>query len=311
MSNLKPLRAGVIGGGVFGRFHAQKYAATSGVRLIGVADMDGARAADAAAAHGAGSFTRIEELLENVDVVSIATPASTHAPIALAALAAGKHVYVEKPIATAVSDADRMIAAATAGRLILQTGHQERLVLGATGLVAAGAVPKSIECVRAGPYNGRAKDVSVVLDLMIHDIDLAQWLAGATVQSVSAVERAGPGGPSDEVEADIVLTNGCKVNLLASRMASDRRRAFRAVYPDGEVTIDFLNRTIGNTTPRPLVALTRNGEPAAPEIADSVGGAVQRFLAAVRGEAPVLIPPVDARNALDTANRILAAAKRV
>jgi predicted dehydrogenase len=304
------LRAGVIGAGVFGRFHAQKYATLPGVQLIGVADAMGDRAAEAAAAHGVRAFTRIEDLLAEVDAVSIATPATTHGEMGLHCLAAGKHVYVEKPIALDVADADRMIATAAARGLVLQTGHQERLVLGATGLQNRAIKPLSLECVRAGPFAGRALDVSVVHDLMIHDIDMVHWLTGATTVSATAQERAGPGGPSDEVEAEVVLASGARARFLASRMAADRRRTLRVVYPDGEVAIDFLTRAITNTTPHPVAALTQDGVPLHPDFADPVGGAVRRFVAAILEGAPSLIPPSDARKALDTANQILAAARR-
>jgi predicted dehydrogenase len=309
VSDLRPLRAGVIGAGVFGRFHAQKYAAMPGVAFAGVADAMGDRAAEAAATHGVRSFTRIEDLLEHVDAVSIATPATTHAEMGLQCLAAGKHVYVEKPIALDVADATRMIDAAEAAGLVLQTGHQERLVLGATGLQNRPVKPTLVECVRAGPFAGRALDVSVVHDLMIHDIDLVHWLTGATAIYATARERGGPGGASDEVEAQVALSSGARATFLASRMAAERRRSLRAVYPDGEIVIDFLARTISNTTPHALNDLYRDGTPTHPDIGDPVGGAVRRFVSAILDKTPPLIPPQDARQALDTANRILAAAR--
>jgi predicted dehydrogenase len=309
VSDLRPLRAGVIGAGVFGRFHAQKYASMPGVTFVGVADAMGDRAAEAAAAYGVGSFTHIEDLLEQLDAVSIATPATTHAEMGLRCLAAGKHVYVEKPIALDVADATRMIDAAAAKGLVLQTGHQERLVLGATGLQNRTVKPSLVECVRAGPFAGRALDVSVVHDLMIHDIDLAHWLTGAATVSAAAKERGGPGGASDEVEADVTLSSGARATFLASRMAAERKRSLRAVYPDGEVVIDFLARTISNTTKQAVTELFRDGTPTHPDIADPVGGAVRRFVRAILDNTPPLIPPQDARQALDTANRILAAAR--
>jgi predicted dehydrogenase len=303
------LRAGVIGAGVFGRLHAQKYAGIDGVQLIGISDEDGARAVDASAAHGVGAFTHIEDLLREVDIVSVATPAVTHAKVALRCLEANKHVYVEKPIAVDLADADRLIAMAEARGLILQTGHQERLIFAASGLMSRAARPTFIESVRAGPFNGRATDVSVVLDLMIHDIDLIHMFLPSPVSSIKAVERSGPGGASDEVEAELLLANGARVKLLASRNAREKKRFMRGVYPDGEITIDFLARTVTNKTPHILPDMFLEGDQALPDIVDSVGQSIRRFVLAVRGEGQVLIEPADARRALETANAILRAAQ--
>jgi predicted dehydrogenase len=304
------LRAGVVGTGVFGRFHAQKYAAHADTQLVGIYDSDPARAADAASALGTRAFSRLEDLLAAIDIVSVTTPASSHGAVALQCLGAGKHLYVEKPIATALSDADQMIALAAEKGLVLQTGHQERLVLGLTGLQDWPVSPLSIACVRAGPFAGRALDVSVVFDLMIHDIDLALWIARAPVSSATAVQRSGPGGPSDEVEATVTLGNGCKVSFLASRNAPERKRGFHAVYPDGEVSIDFLTRAVVNTTPRSLRPLVRPGQDLHPDLADSVGGGVRRFVSAVMGQGAPMVSPAEARAALDGALRILNAAQK-
>lgn len=310
VTGTKILRAGVVGTGVFGRFHAQKYAAHSGVSLVGVFDADSGRADDAAAALGTRAYSQLDALLAEIDIVSVTTPASTHGGIALACLKSGKHVYVEKPIAITLAAADLMITEAASRRLVLQTGHQERLVLGLTGLQDWDVAPVSIDCVRAGPFAGRALDVSVVFDLMIHDIDLALWIARSNVVSAQATERAGPGGSSDEVEAKAGLANGCRVSFFASRNAAERRRGMRAVYPDGEVSIDFLTRAITNTTPRPLRPLVQPGQEPHPDLADSVGGGVRRFVAAVQGIGSPILAPAEARSALDGALRILNAAQK-
>ncbi len=308
MSGSTQLRAGVIGAGVFGRLHAQKYAKAPGVRLIGIADAHGERAVDAAHAHGVGAFTRIDDLLAEVDVVSVATPAVTHALVAKRCLDAAKHVYLEKPIAVREEDADELVALAERQGCVLHIGHQERLVLAATGLLERKAAPIVIESVRAGPFSGRATDVSVVLDLMIHDIDMVQLLAQSAVTAIKASERAGPGGHSDEVEAELSLQSGCRVRLMASRDSKERRRTMRVVYPDGEVVIDFLSRTVKNSTPDTLPELFSNGVPVSPDLADPLGASVARFLATVRGEGAPLLMPTEARAALVTANQILAAA---
>jgi predicted dehydrogenase len=307
VTNNVKLKAGVVGSGVFGRYHAQKYASHPHVEFVGVFDADPVRAAEAAAALGGRAFSALSDLLASVDAVSVTTPASTHGAVALACLQAGKHVYVEKPIATKIDEADRMIAVAAERNLVLQTGHQERLVLALTGLQDWTVKPVSMSCVRAGPFAGRALDVSVVYDLMIHDIDLAHWIAGSHSVSAKAVQRSGPGSASDEVEAEVKLANGCAVGFLASRNAPERKRTLHAVYPDGEVKIDFLTRSVQNSTPRALRPLLVDGQALHPDLADSVAGGAKRFIAAIRGEGPALVSPQEARQALQTALMILAA----
>lgn len=310
VSEARKLRAGVVGTGVFGRFHAQKYLAHPETHLVGVYDADPARAAEAATVLGTHAYSRIEELLADADIVSVTTPATTHGAVALSCLRAGKHVYVEKPIAVSLPDADEMIAEAARRGLVLQTGHQERLVLGLTGLQDWPQAPLAIECVRAGPFAGRALDVSVVFDLMIHDIDLALWIARSHLSTSRTIEKAGPGGPSDEVEADGVLENGCRVSFLASRNAPERKRSFRAVYADGDVSIDFLTRVVANTTPRVPRPLVEPGRDQHPDLVDSVGGGVRRFVAAVLGRGAPLVSPAEARAALDAALKILTTAQK-
>lgn len=305
------LRAGVIGAGPFGRLHAQKYASLQGVQLAGIFDRDPAAAGALAAAHGTLAFESLQSLFDAVDLVTIATPATTHGSLARDALRAGKHVLVEKPIATTLEDADAIIAMAQARGLQLQAGHQERVVMAAAGILGRTQRPRRIECVRAGPFTGRALDVSVVLDLMIHDLDLLHCLADGEVVAVRARQSAGPGTASDEVEAFLQLSSGTDVRLLASRMAPERKRTMRLEYADGVIAIDFLTRTVENATPDRLPPLFTNGAPSSPEAADPLGTAIARFIAAVRGEGTVLAPASDARRALDSALRILNAASIV
>jgi predicted dehydrogenase len=313
------LRAGVIGAGAFGRFHAQKYASRPGVELIGVADADLARAREVASSLGATMFADYRHMLPHVDVVTIATPAATHGEIGATCLAAGKHVFMEKPIAATLGEADRLIAVAAAGGLVLHTGHQERFVMRHMGLFAGGVMPLSIESHRANTFNPRNTDVSVVLDLMIHDLDLMHQLNGAPVTQLKARERSLPHSRSDEVAVDLVLADGMNVRLFASRMAETRKRFIRVLYPDGEIFIDFLTREMTNTTPRAFnppagAASDAPGSAASPgelpcPSTDPLGYGVAQFLAAVRTRAEPVIRPQEARRALETALSILAAAK--
>ena len=180
------LRAGVVGAGVFGGFHAKKYAELEGVRFIGVFDVDAPRAAELAAPLGGRAFADLESLLAEVDVVTIATPAVFHAEAALTALKAGKPVYLEKPLAVTLEDADRIVAEAASRGLPDAVGHQERIVFQAMGLLDIPQKPLRLEAVRRGTPHQRNLDVSTVLDLMIHDLDLALAPSGSRPAEVSA-----------------------------------------------------------------------------------------------------------------------------
>jgi len=175
---------------------------------------------------------------------------------------------------------------------VLTVGHQERFVFAQSGLLDFGDAPLEVECWRAGPWTGRGADVSAVLDLMIHDLDLVHKLVPGGVSDVRADGRATHGLLADEVEAHVSFENGAQARLLASRIADNRRRGMRAVYPDGVIEIDFIDRTVKNTTARPLKSL---------ELSDPLGASVAAFVAAARMGAASLVRPEEARRALETA----------
>jgi predicted dehydrogenase len=286
------LRAGVIGAGVFGGHHARKYGRTPGVELRAVFDLDRSRVEALAADLGVEAFVTLEAFLERVDVVTVATPAVTHAEMAGAALAAGKPVYVEKPLATRLDDGDALVALAAERRLVLACGHQERAVIAALGLDRVGERPLRIEAVRRGTPSGRNEDVSAVLDLMIHDLDLALWLSGAEPLAVEA------DGDADSVQAEVTFADGLTATLDCARNAEARDRRMTVVYPSGEVSLDLLTRTLRNGTPFPL-------DPGFAETAvgrDPLSASVDAFLAAVRGQtARPLATGAEALAALDLA----------
>jgi predicted dehydrogenase len=278
---MSKLRAGVVGAGAFGRIHARKYAEDARVQFVGVFDPDDERAQQLADTHGAQAFTSLSALLASVDLATIASPPSLHASAALPALNAGKHVLVEKPLATDADDGSMMVRVAAEKKLVLACGHQERLVFQAMGLLAAPEQPLFLESVREGPWTGRSADVSVTLDLTVHDLDLALRLLGRKPGSVSAKARSEHGRTADWIEARLDF-GGAEAVFSSSRVAQDRRRFMRAVYPSGEVTIDFLARTFSNTTGFSLNAAfaeTRIG-------ADPLGTNVAAFIDAVLGVAP-------------------------
>lgn len=292
------LRGGVIGAGVFGGYHARQYARLPETRLAAVFDLHADRAAEVAGPLGGEAFTDLDAFLAAVDVVTVASPATVHAEQALAAIAAGKAVYVEKPIGVRLADAERVRAAAAAKDVVVACGHQERVVFQAIGLLDVPEQPLRLEALRHGPPSPRSRDVSAVLDLMIHDLDLCLAIAAAQPAAVEAEGARGPDGVWDEIRAEATFENGFTAILDVSRQAEARRRTMRIVYPSGEVEIDFVARTFRNTTPfalNPDFAST-------PAATDPLGASVHGFIQAVLGQAPrPVVTAEEAIAALDLA----------
>jgi predicted dehydrogenase len=272
-----PIKAGVIGAGVFGTFHARKYASLPGVALAAVFDPDADRGGRLAGELGATAFTDLGAFLDGVEVVTVASPADSHAAMAHRALTAGRHAYVEKPLATELDAGAALLELAKARGLVLACGHQERLTFAAMGLLQAPEAPLRLESVRRGAPNDRNRDVSCVLDLMIHDLDLGLTLAGEGAWGVTA------SGGFDEARAEVRFASGLIGVFEASRVANARERTMRIVYPSGVVEIDFLKPAFDNRTGFALneaFATTPDGR-------DPLGASVSAFLAAVRGDAPL------------------------
>ena len=302
------LKAGVVGAGVFGGYHANKFASLPGVRLMGVLDADSARAAALADKLGVTAFTDPDAFFAQVDVVTIAAPASAHAEIARQALGWGRHVYVEKPLALKVADGRALVALAKDKGLVLAAGHQERAIFRAMGLLDAPETPIRLEAVRRSSYYpGRGTDVSCVLDMMIHDLDLALALNPTAPVELKAEGRIEHGPFLDEVRTEMLFADGMELTIDCSRLDADRVRTMRIVYPSGEVDLDFMAKTFRNTTAfalNPDYAETSDGK-------DPLGASVGAFLDAVRGAiARPLVTGEEALEALDLGLRVEAAAGR-
>ena len=293
---------GLIGAGAFGANHAAKLASLPQSRFQGVYDADHTRAEAAAVRHGARAFTSLDELLSVTEAVIVATPARTHAAVAGAALAAGKHVLVEKPLAASTSEANALVAAARAKSLVLQTGHQERLVLQALGLLSAPERPTRADITRETSFTGRSMDVSVTFDLMIHDLDLVALLFGQPT-AVEAQGHAERGVELDDVEARITFAKG-EARLHASRIAEARKRTLHVEYPSGIVEIDMLTHALTNTTSFPLDANF------AKKATDPLLQAVAAFLDAVISGGASTISGEDGAAAVALAEAVDRAAKR-
>ena len=239
---MSELKAGVIGAGVFAGFHALKYRELPQVELAGVYDPDADRAVQLAADLGVQAFDSPQALLQACHLVSVASPASTHAELAERAISALRHVYVEKPLAVTLDAGAALVERAGRRRLVLACGHQERVVFAAMGLLDTPEPARRLESVRRGLPGPRSRDVSCVLDLMVHDLDLALQLGGDDILSLRA------SGHFDHVHAEIVFRSGLHAVLEASRVAEARERTMRLEYGSGEVKVDFLAPAFVNST---------------------------------------------------------------
>lgn len=294
------LKAGVAGAGVFGGYHARKYVELDGVELTAVYDQDLTHAARLAEPLGALPFDDYPAFLAAIEAVTIATPADSHSDLAAEALAAGRHAYVEKPLAVTATAARNLVQAAGDKGLVLACGHQERVIFAAMGLLDLPGAPRSLKSVRRGLPSPRNRDVSCVLDLMIHDLDLAVRLAGSAVAGVHAE------GGFDEVRAEITFAGGLIAHFEASRVAEARERTMNIVFVDGQVEVDFLAPSFLNTTAFALNSAFAD----TPDGRDPLGASVRRFVEAVQGLRPrPAVTGAEGAAALDLALAVEAAAK--
>ncbi len=244
MAETPKLRAAAIGVGSLGRHHARNYAELQRegrVEFIGACDANPETAAQIAADNGSAAFSDWRELLEKVDVVSIATPTETHCKIACAFLEKGVHVLVEKPIALTLNEADKMIAAAEKSGAKLMVGQLERFNPAMVALRPHVTNPLYFEIHRVSPFPNRSLDVDVVLDVMIHDLDAIQWLVGEDV-TVSEIRAVGIPVISDKVDAAnarIEFENGAVANITASRIGTEKIRKTRFYQTNSYVVLDY------------------------------------------------------------------------
>ncbi len=297
----KKLRIGISGAGVFGGHHAAKLAAHPRIEFAGVYDPEHPERAQALVdVHGGKAFASRDAMIAAADAIIVASPASVHFRQAMDALEHGLHVLVEKPLATKLEDAREMVAMAEKQGVILQVGHQERFVSNAIGLFDIPENPLSIEAHRVAPYSLRGTDVSVTLDLMTHDLDLVNLLAGGEANDVRSDVHTGPSGHIDDARAEICYPSGTKASIHASRVAPDRQRHMRIEYPSGVVEIDFFNRSLKNGTPFALNA----GFADEPEALDSLGAEINAFACAILDGGQVPVCGISGAKALALALRV-------
>ena len=298
----------MVGAGYLGRFHAQKYASEAGCRLVAVADPRPEAREALALELGTTAVADHRELLGKVDAVSVVTTTPAHFAIARDFLEAGAHVLVEKPITETVEQARELITIATRCGRILQVGHLERfnpaIVAAESELVGA----RFIDCQRLAPFKERGTDVNVVLDLMIHDIDIVQSIVGRPIESIDAVGTPVFSGAVDIANARLRFEGGCVANVTASRVSLKMERKLRVFRDDAYLSIDLQQRI--------LTVIRKQATPPAPgglpvaidersfEEGDALRAEIRSFLDCITtGGAPV-VGGEDGLRALETAIRI-------
>lgn len=244
------LNIGVIGAGHLGSRHAEIYASMPGVRLAAVCDIDPAKAAAAAKRLRCRAMSDFRGLLGEVDAVSLAVPTSLHARIGVACLRRGIHTLIEKPIATTLAQADALIRTARQSRCVLQVGHVERFNAAIHAAMRHLTHPRFIEVHRLSPYPFRGTDVSVVLDVMIHDLDLLLLLVRAPAARIDAVGLPVLSRSEDIANARVRFAGGCIANLTASRISDESIRRIRVFQEDRYLSIDYKAQTVELATKR-------------------------------------------------------------
>jgi predicted dehydrogenase len=237
------IRAGVVGTGSIGRNHARILAELSSCEFTAIYDTNEATAREMASKYGAKPCASLEEFIASVDAATVATPTPTHFPIGTALLEAGKHLLVEKPITENTADARALAQLATDRGLVLQVGHIERFnpVLGA--LEQRLMRPRFIEASRLSPYPGRSTEIGVVLDLMIHDLEIILHLVKSPVAQVDAVGVAVLSQREDIANVRLRFESGCVANITASRISQDKLRKIRVFQEDAYVSLDYQNQS--------------------------------------------------------------------
>jgi predicted dehydrogenase len=304
---MNAIRVAVIGTGYLGRFHAQKYAQAAGCSLAAVVDVSAEARGQVAEEVGTRAVADYRDLLGKVDAVSVVTPTPTHFEIARAFLEAGAHVLLEKPITQTPGEARELIALARARKRVLQIGHLERFNAAILAAEPYLSTPRFVECHRLAPYRERGTDVNVVLDLMIHDLDIVQTIVGSPVAAIDAIGTPVFSGEIDIVNARIRFENGCVANATASRVSLKTERKLRIFEDDAYLSLDLQQK---------IITLVRKRESPAPgqlpvtideqslEQGDALKAEIESFLGCIRTGGTPVVTGEAGLYALETAIRI-------
>jgi len=302
------IKAAVVGVGYLGRFHAQKYAQIPGCELVGVVDGREEVRNAVAGEVATRAVADYRELLGQVDAVSVVTPTPAHFEIAEAFLSAGAHVLVEKPITETPDQARKLIARAAERKRILQVGHLERFNSAILAAEPHISTPRFMECQRLAPYKERGTDVNVVLDLMIHDIDLIQSLTGSEIVNIDAIGTPVFSGEIDIANARIRFANGCVANTTASRVSMKAERKLRIFEDAAYISLDLQQKIL--TLIRKLDEPPKPGhlpvsiEEASLDQGDALKAEIESFLDCIRNDRRPIVSGEDGLRALETAIRI-------
>ena len=305
---MQPVRTAVIGAGYLGRFHAQKFALLPESQLVAVVDVLEEAREQVAAEAGCRAVDDYRDVLDEVEAVSIATSTPLHHPIAKHCLERGVHVLVEKPIAQTPGQARELIAIAARHGCVLQVGHLERFNAAILALGDTLGQPRFIESHRLAPFKERGTDVNVVLDLMIHDLDLIQSLVGRPIESIDAVGAAMFSPQIDIANARIRFAGGCVANTTASRVSLKTERKLRLFQDDAYVSIDLQQKVLtivrkpppGSDAPPGQVVIEERSY----ERGDALELEIRAFLRSIREGRPAVVSGEDGLRALETAIRI-------
>jgi len=302
-------RIGVIGVGYLGRHHAAKYAAMADVELVGVADVNQARLREVAALHGTRAFEEFRDLLPLVDAVSIVVPTKQHFEVASACLEFGVDILLEKPMTTTLAEADELVAKAEICNRIIQVGHIEQFNPAVLAMEQYLTTPVFIEAQRIHSFNPRGADVDVVLDLMIHDLDIILSIVPSPIKFIHAVGIPVVTGTSDIANVRIIFENGCTANLTVSRISKTNVRKLRIFQPRSYISLDYGKKEI--LVIEHLEAREQNGMPK--ELThhftfsdkDALETELKAFVLNVRDRTPPKIGGHEGRRALRTALHIV------
>jgi len=304
----RKLRLGVVGVGYFGQFHAEKYHQMPEVELVGLADIDHSRSQEIARRFNTNAFYHYEDLYDKVDAVSIAVPTPIHYQVTKAFFHRGIDVLLEKPITATLREADELIDMAEKKQLVFQVGHQERFNAALMALEGSLADPMFIESHRLSPFLQRAAGVDVVLDLMIHDIQIILSMVDSPIQSIQAVGVPIVSPYLDIANARIEFNNGCIANVTASRVSREKMRKIRIFQPTAYFSIDYVSQRI--------TVLSKEGKGRKPifpgvfaediKIAknDPLESEINSFVERIKDRKKPLISGLDGKKALEVALRI-------
>ena len=299
------LRIGIAGAGHFGRYHALKVAASARSALVGIHDLDRERAAAVGREAGGAPALELDALIDRCDALIVATPAEAHFALAETALRAGRHVLIEKPIASTLDQADRLIALAAETDRVLQVGHLLRYSAEHAAITERIRRPLYIEATRIAPFKPRGTDVSVILDLMIHDLDLVLAIVDSPIESVDALGAAVSSAHEDIANARVRFANGCVATITASRISLKTERRMRLFSEEGYLSADFVAREltmIGRERGLPLPGTGGfRREAVSWQEHDTLAAEHEAFCASCLDGAPVAVDAVAGRRALAAA----------